>query len=228
MITAEIKRKVVADWRDAFPDLAKVGERRLLRVVGPLVVGLEIITGPPDLYRPYNVVYPLWRDDVKECLDYPDVLYEFVDERGVQVFIEYNKHAVLFRKASQNVEHYALFPFYGNISLSSLLRGIDKYAQTPLIKAQGSPARARLLYFTCLCSLYSDRMDLVNDIVDKIQLEKELWDMERFSAILGDFDIWFNKLISLIESDGKLHQLVEANLQAPKLKKLSKSILTPE
>lgn len=228
VIQAEVKRKVVADWTQAFPELTKVGERRLLRVVGPLLVGIEIVTGPQDSYRSYNVAYPLWRNDLKECLDYPEVLYEFVGEQGRQMFIRYDQHDMLFRKAVQSVEQDALFQFCGNISLSSLMKSIDKYERTALIKAQGFLARARLLRFRCLCSLYVDRIDIVKYLLSTISAEKNQWDMERFIALYGDFDRWFNSLVDLAESDGRLQQIVEMNLKEPKLARLTRASLNPD
>lgn len=227
VVSPETKRSVVTDWGRAFPDLRKVGGRRLLRIVGPLLIGLEIVTGPQDSYRLYNVVYPLWRKSLKDCLDYPEVLHELEDERGLQMFIEYKKHEKLSPKVLRSVEGDTLVEFSGNVSLSGLIKSIEKYGQTYMIRAQGAHARARLLRFICLCSLYVDRMDLVANILNTIHAEKSQWDMKRFEALLGDFDEWFNSIVALVESDGKLQEAVDLNANEPKLAKLSRASLTP-
>lgn len=228
VVSSEIKRSVVADWQRAFPDLRKVGGRRLLRIVGPLLTGLEVVTGPRDSYRLYNVAYPLWRTSLKDCLDYPEILHELEDEGGRQMFIEYKKHSESFPLVRQLVERGVLFQFSGNVSLSSLIKSIEKYGQTHMIRAQGTHARARLLRLMCLCSVFADRIDLARNFLDIIESEKGQWDMKRFVAMLGSFDTWFSDLFALVEARDKLHALVDMNLKDPKLIRFSKANLTPD
>jgi hypothetical protein len=82
--------------------------------------------------------------------------------------------------------------------------------------------------YACLSSLYADRIDLARQFLDKIKLEKEHWDMKRFTALLGPMDIWIEDIVAFIESATKLYEIVETNLTHPRLSRLTRSTLTPD
>ncbi len=190
-----------------------------------MLLGLEIKGGPPDEYRIYQVVYPLTRPDVEKCLDFPEVLFETLGEDGRQMFVNYACSQDLLSSAIQTVERGALFPFKGDVSLAELFCGLDTYADTVIMRAQGSQARARSLHFRCICSIYLERREVTQSLLARICVEKEGWDMDRFEAMFGSFDFWFDNLSFLAESPSKLHQIVERNLASNKLIHLPRNSL---
>lgn len=56
----EGKKKIVDDWKEAFPELSAFSTIKLYKVIGPVVVGLELPSVPysKDEYRIYFVSYP--------------------------------------------------------------------------------------------------------------------------------------------------------------------------
>ena len=77
-IDKEIKKKVTEEWLNAFPQLSAFTQNKLYKVVGPYVIGIELIKSPfTEGYSPYFVIYPLWKKDVKTSLDYPILLKIF-------------------------------------------------------------------------------------------------------------------------------------------------------
>ena len=67
----EAKIKVKEDWINALPNLAAYAQNKLYKIVGPSVMGIELIKlpGTPE-YRPHFVCYPLWKENLKECFEW--------------------------------------------------------------------------------------------------------------------------------------------------------------
>jgi hypothetical protein len=74
-IDKAIKRKVIQDWQNAFPQLTVFTLNTLYKIVGPCVLGIELIRSPlAESYSPYFVLYPLWKEDISVSLDGPIIL----------------------------------------------------------------------------------------------------------------------------------------------------------
>ena len=73
-IDKEVRKKNIQEWLTAFPQLSEFSTNKLLKIVGPLLVGVEIIQINTEEYRPHFVIYPLWKLDVKSCLEFPIIL----------------------------------------------------------------------------------------------------------------------------------------------------------
>ncbi len=81
-IDKEIKKKINRDWQDAFPQLSIYSQNKLYKIIGPLIIGLELIKSPfTDSYSPYFMMYSLWKSDIKTNLDYPIILKYFKNKK---------------------------------------------------------------------------------------------------------------------------------------------------
>lgn len=77
------KTKVIKYWLENFPGLTKHTGTKLYTKVGPTISGIEIINLPRvQEYRPHFVLYPLYRKNIKECLRYPDLMFEIENVSG--------------------------------------------------------------------------------------------------------------------------------------------------
>jgi len=57
-----IKKKVIEDWQNAFPQLTMYAQNKLYKIVGSCVLGIELIKSPhTESYSPYFVLYPIWK-----------------------------------------------------------------------------------------------------------------------------------------------------------------------
>ena len=56
-IDKTIKKKVIEDWQNAFPQLTMHAQNKLYKVVGSCVLGIELIKSPhTESYSPYFVI----------------------------------------------------------------------------------------------------------------------------------------------------------------------------
>ena len=89
-IDKEVKKKVIEDWQNAFPQLTLYDQDKLYKVVGPVIIGLELIKLPrTDEYRPHFVIYSLCGNkignDVKACLAGHILLKEYTIKKNYNI-----------------------------------------------------------------------------------------------------------------------------------------------
>ena len=59
-----VKKKVIENWQNAFPQLTMYTQNKLYKVVDPCVLGIELVETPyTESYSPYFVIYPIWKKD---------------------------------------------------------------------------------------------------------------------------------------------------------------------
>ena len=57
----DIKKQVAEDWQNAFPQLVKYAQNKYYKILGSVIVGIELIKLPKaEDYRPHFVIYSLW------------------------------------------------------------------------------------------------------------------------------------------------------------------------
>jgi hypothetical protein len=100
MIEKGLKKKISHNWLNEFPELSLFAQNKLYKVLGLFIIGIEIIKMPgSDDYRPYFVCYPLWKDNLKKCLEDPIILQEILDSKDFQFNIPYVEHVKFFHEA---------------------------------------------------------------------------------------------------------------------------------
>ncbi len=215
----EIKKKVNQDWQSAFPELTKYAQNKFYKVIGPVIVGLELIKLPRvEEYRPYLVVYPLWKKELKECFNVPDILLEFKNKKGLQFNIPYNRHSFYFNEVLKTIKKQSSIFLEGNIKLEFLFSLINTYSkEPPLGAAPNSYLQAKLMEFKYVIALTSSDDKLVKKTFSDI--EKRKWDTENFSMWNIKVDTWINTLKNLDKNI--IVQNVKKNKSDKKLEKLS-------
>lgn len=74
----EDKAKVYNYWLHEFPELKAVNKNKFGRVIGPVVVSIELLASNfSSVYSPYIVINTLWEEDIKKCL-YIDVIMDTI------------------------------------------------------------------------------------------------------------------------------------------------------
>lgn len=135
-IDKAIKKKVIGDWQNSFPQLTLYSQNKLYKVVDCCIVGIELIKSPnTENYSPYFVIYPIWKKDVKACLDYPIFLKQFKNKKGFQYDIPYEKHGVFFDDVLDGVGEQLPLSFEGDISFEEVLAAIDENSKIPPLSA---------------------------------------------------------------------------------------------
>lgn len=214
----EMKKKITQDWQKAFPELVRYNENKFYKIVGPIIIGLELIKLPRvEEYRPHLVVYPLWNNDLKECLSAPSILVEFKNKKGLQFSIPYNKHSLYFDEAIQAIKKQSQISLEGNIKLKSLISLIDNYSKIPpLSAAPNSYLQAKLKEFKYNIVINSSNDKLIKKTFSEI--EKKNWDSEHFKLWGTTVSIWLNDLKSLNKEE--IIKNIEVNNRNKKLEKL--------
>lgn len=220
-IDKTIKNKIANDWQDNFNELTIYSQNNFYKIVGCLVVGIELIKLPrTDEYRPYFVIYPLWKKDLKQCLDIPIILQEFYNKNGFQFEIpyEYNKHSLYFDEVIQIIKRQYPFLFHRDISTQSIINSINNYSQNKRFSvAPLSYFQAEFLQVKMEITLYKDVIEARKILED---IKKINWDVDHFQACGVNIIEWFNSLQYEIDNQDLFLKQIEVNKLEKKFQKL--------
>jgi len=224
-IDKETKKKVIGDWQNAFPQLSFYAQNKLYKVVGSIVIGLELIKSPFTVtYSPYFVMYPLWKEDIKASLDYPILLKDFKNKKGFQYDIPYEKHSTFFNDVLDSIKKQSPLLFEGNVSSKKLMFVLDEYSKTPPLSAAPNSYLQAVLQEAKLKIALSISSEEAKSVLE--QINKRSWDINHFKACGVNVNEWLQSLrITIINRDEFLKQ-IEANKQDKKIAKLGSSELT--
>jgi hypothetical protein len=224
----EIKRKISEEWRQAFPDLSMYSPNKFYKIVGPIIIGLELIKLPwTDEYRPYFVVYSLWGNrtgsNISACLSSPIILRQYYNKKGLQFNIPYAKHTNYFNEVLEKIKQQTPLSFYGDISLKALFGVIDDYTKTsPLSAAPNSYLQAALQKSKLEIALYFG-VEKAQNIFE--QISKRKWDSNHFKAFGIDVNDWLKSLEKKVNNRNELISQITINQQDKKISKLKRSEL---
>lgn len=221
----EVQKKIREDWVNALPNLAMYAQNKLYKIVGPVVIGIELIRLPrtPE-YRPHFVCYPLWKENVKKCLMNPIMLMEFYDKKGLQFTIPYMKHNLYFFEALQSVKRQIPFSFDNDLSLKDFSLAIDEYSNTPPLSASpNSYLQAELQKARFGFILYTGSDHQAEDMIDQLRMRN--WNLEHFKMCGIDVKHWLKSLQETVDHRDEFLAQIQANKQDKKLQKLPQSEL---
>lgn len=221
----EVKKKVIEDWQNAFPQLSLYAQDKLHKVVGATIIGLELIKlARTEEYRPHFVVYPLWKKDVKASLDFPFILKEYYNKKGLQYSIPYERHSAFFNEVIESVKKQTPLPFDSNISLKKIVSMIDEYSKTPpLSAAPNSYLQAALQEAKLKTALFIGVAE-AQSVLE--QINKRNWDIDHFKACGVDVNEWRQSLQIAVSSRDEFLRQIEANKQDKRISLLKSSELT--
>jgi hypothetical protein len=217
-----IKSIIVEDWQNAFPQLTVYSYDKLYKIVGCLIVGIELTKLPrSDEYRPHFVCYPLWKDNIKDCLSGPLMLKEYYNKKGLQFSIPFEKHGTYFSEAVESVKKHTLLSFDGDIISKKLFSVIDEYSKTPpLSAAPNSYLQAMLQEAKLEIALYVNVTEA--EIIFE-QISKRNWDINHFKLCGADVSKWLQKIGDKIKLREALLNKISINKEDIKLSKLNRS-----
>ena len=98
-IDRELKQEINKEWQKTFPQLGSYTQNKFYKVLGTLIVGIELIKVPfMEQYRPHFVIYTLFDKDLGTNLSEEILLQEFYNKKGFQCDIPYLKHNEYFKE----------------------------------------------------------------------------------------------------------------------------------
>lgn len=221
----EIKKKVIEEWRTAFPQLTLYSQNKFYKKVGPIVIGIELIKLPrTEEYRPHFVIYPLWKSNVKTSLDTPIILKEYYNKKGLQYSIAYERHSAFFIDVLESIKKQIPLAFEGDISFNKIVSVIDEYSKTPpLSAAPNSYLQAALQEAKLKMALFVSIEGAQSVLA---QINKRSWDVNHFNACGVDVSKWLESLQEEISNREEFLRQIKINKQDKKVSELKNSELT--
>lgn len=228
-IDKKVKKKVIDDWKNAFPQLTMYAQNKLYKVVGPCVIGIELIKSPhTESYSPYFVIYTLWGNrmgkDIKACMAGPILLRDFKNKKGFEYNIPYEKHSWFFDDVLDSINNQTPLPFEGNISFKKISTAIEQSSQKPPLSAAPNSYLQAVLQeakFKTALFISSEEAKKVLE-----QINKRSWDLNHFKACGVNVNEWLQSLQVTITNRDEFLKQIEANKQDKKISMLKSSELT--
>jgi hypothetical protein len=225
----EIKKKISEEWQSAFPQLTLYSQNKFYKVVGAIIIGIELIKLPrTEEYRPHFVMYSLCGNrigiDLKSCLEGPILLKEYYSKKKLQYSIGFEKHNYFFSDVLESIKAQTILPFEGNISFNKIASVIDEYSKTPpLSAAPNSYLQAALQEAKLKIALFIS-IEEAQIVLD--QINKRSWDLTHFKACGVNVNEWLQSLQTIIINRDKFIKQIEANKQDKKILQLKSSEFT--
>src|SRR5262245_31568333 len=100
----DLKGKISQEWQSAFPELGTYAQGRIYKIVGPLIIGIDLIRlRGTDNYRPHYVIYSLWGgkmgNKLVNCLAGPEIMFQIRTKKNLQFSIPYGEFETRFEEA---------------------------------------------------------------------------------------------------------------------------------
>jgi hypothetical protein len=226
MIVNNIKKEIANNWLDNFIGLSIYSQNKLYKICGPFVLGIEILSLPrSEDYRPIFVCYPLWKPDVKQCLDEPIFMQEIYDNKGLQFNIPYVNNFVFLKEAVDCTKKQAPLLLEKNVFLNQIFESIDKQFSQGLIRA--SPiGQVKLLEAKLHAALYVDDANKCNNVFKELRHMVNNYDPTFLEWKFGNLEIWLSSLEKVITNRATFLKQIEVNKQDKKIAQLKNSELT--
>lgn len=125
-VPSSIFNTVVNDWLGQFPDLKRYKNgQKMLKQVGPVIIGIELEKFLSDEYRPKFILFNLL-DSFNNKLIYVINQY-IVDKKGLDISINYNQHKMHYESVSELLKHQSRISLTENPSIEDIIFGIMNY-----------------------------------------------------------------------------------------------------
>lgn len=223
------KKEILRAWNVYFPTLKPVGNNKLLKIVGPVLYGFELIfVNNMRWYKPHIVIYSLlgnrFGKDIKSVFASPVLNYIFRDDKNLDISVSYADHNKLLEGIMDYNYLNSVIPFNEDVKLEAFRNLIYKH---PSYSNYSSITinHANLLHLDFLLSMYIENNNAIDEIINKIILSSKKWKMELFESVYGNFDLWIYKLKEYSSYRSEYIQTIEENKNNKKLIKLNFSEL---
>ncbi|MDR7212730.1 hypothetical protein [Flavobacterium piscis] len=226
MIASNIKKEIINNWSDDFEDLSVYAQNKLYKICGAFIFGIEILNLPrTESYRPIFVCYPLWKADIKQCLEEPIFIQEIYNIKSFQFNIPYTKHINFFEEAVECTKKQVSILGHRHISTNQLFEVFNKQFYQTLIKS--SPVgQAKLFEAKLLGALYVNDEVAIEQVLAETHKASTSWIPDLFEWKYGKRDVWLQDLKEAITNRDEFLKQIEINKQDKKIAKLQSSELT--
>lgn len=220
-----LQKKMMNDWRSEFSEFKLYSPVKLFKVVGPLIMGIEMQTLlGNDEYRPHLTCYGLWGGGLRESLKYPAIYVEHRNRKGLQFDIKYSIHAAGsgMPELCDLLRQQVSVPFEGDITIGQLHAELDKYIVTyrisyPIIMdAMGMKVRT---------ALYIGDAKMAKELFEGLVDDTKDWYHPYDEYFPERRREWLQELKNTIEHRDDFISTIENNLLYAKIRRLNRVAL---
>jgi len=218
------KKHVTNSWLESFPQLTAYSQVKLYKVLGPVIIGIEIIKLPQtEEYRPHFVIYPLWKVDEEKCLEMPVVIKDIKKKNGFQLDIPY-KDNEKWKKEAFDCTSNQVISLNGDVTIDDLFELVADVLTTG---RKGPIPEANAFEAKLFTSVYLGDWMRTEKILDELSEVGPTWPPFGFDFMYGPFDQWYKSLEEKVRNRDLFLNQISQNLLSPKLSKLKRSELIP-
>ena len=200
------------EWINRY-DLTAVTQSKYYKIVGCFAIGFELMKIRGKI-QPYFVIYPLWEENVKKCLDFPSLYHCIEDSKGLNYSLLISKMLEKKEEIFQNAEIYLNLDLKKNIHKDSLLKVIDTYSKKRYYVPSDQSAIIEMKVY------------MATFLNDESLFEQAITDMEEayanfksiFEEYYGKLDDCKNNLISVFSNRQAMLDKIEENIANGKIK----------
>lgn len=216
----------LTDWKKAFPMLSRYSSNMLLMKQGPIVIGLYFQKVYDD-YRPIFISYPLWKDSLKDCMQFYIFHHEFRNNKNLQLNVPILNHQSNFTEAVKCVQSQSSNLLQENVYVKDIFNYLDYLREHDLlIKLQRFDGKRELLVYSMMIALYTNNEDLLQWVCNKTKKQIQTWDKEYFKQCYGyDLETWEAELYQLIDQREEIMERIRINSMDKRIAKLKESHL---
>jgi hypothetical protein len=215
MITKDI---ILKAFELEFRDLKRCGSKKLLRIVGPVAMGIELNQIFSTTYRPECILINLADDSYKRPIN---VISQFLRGRNkVQVSIKLENHNSEIGLVARKMREQAFISLDGPVNLESIMSGIIKFVSEDY--NIGTNRFEQYKSIAILSRFFHE------DTIKKHYFDLALSGIRALPAAIINaetkgFDNWAKTFCMLKQTD--LQKIVELNMQQWKLSELPRTQL---
>lgn len=221
------KKIIKEEWLKAFPTLSAFTQNKLYKIIGPFICGIELINLPrSEDYRPHFVIYPLYKADIKSCLDYPSLMFEFYNSKNLQLDLPYNDVNEKLEEALNIVSNSLEISLEDDVSLNNLYNLLDDVQKIDSTYISATGKNASLLELKFYGALYVGSQNQIQNTLDQIERASKNWNLKVFKSWFGEFDLWFKELQNKVNDKDYFLNQIETHKQDKKISQLKSSELT--
>lgn len=212
-LTRQLKQQITRDWNLQLPGLGIYGPMQLLRMCGPLLIGvcLDRDSGN-DGCRPTFHVHSLSKEHHGISLTMCHRLLTL--RTGAEDRISVMGHAQRHVEAAQRMNEQALLPLSARVSLQMVIEAYQAYLQRP-----GRQWAVHMLEDVITLLVACGKTDHATHFLERTVAEMKSWP-ERVLAQMEPINNWAGKMKRLIDNPDLVHQTVSEQAARLKVEKL--------
>ncbi len=204
------------EWINHF-GLTAISTYKYYKIVGCFLIGFEQIRTRGEL-QPHFMIYPLWGNDIKDCLQGYCLYHCIEDSKGFGYQISASKMLARKDEVFLNAEKYIGFDLTKDIRKKQMLDIFKKYSE----EYDTNPVRQNTIFVlkTYMATYLNDK-PLFDEIVTSMKKMEDYarQDPQWFEKVFNKrYEFWKEDLISIFSNRQVILDKINANIASGKIK----------